>query len=115
MSRPYRLRWRQGTIAAAGVLAALLAASTGVAEPPKLTPEQQVQLRAAAKLGTDADSLRSNGKLNDAVAAVEKRLAIVREVFGKDALLTAVPLEQLARIQQEREDFDASRRAWQEA
>ena len=66
------------------------------------------------KLWAEAQRLRAQGKLDEAITAAEKMLAIEREVLGAEHPEVAVSLEWLAKVYIEREDFAAARKARQE-
>ena len=68
----------------------------------------------AGPLGAEARRLRAQGKLDEAITAAEKMLAIEREVLGAEHPEVAVSLEWLAQVYIEREDFAAARKARQE-
>jgi tetratricopeptide (TPR) repeat protein/CHAT domain-containing protein len=95
------------------VLATCVAAG---AEPPKkpLTAAQQERLKERDRLEAQARRLGQEGKLVEAVAAWEKKLAIEREVFGNVHDTVAQSLQELANMQEFREDFAAARKVRQE-
>jgi CHAT domain-containing protein/tetratricopeptide (TPR) repeat protein len=66
------------------------------------------------RLGDQAEALRQGGKLTEAVAALEKVLALDRELYGNVHEEVANALEQLADLHLEREAFDRARTARQE-
>jgi tetratricopeptide (TPR) repeat protein len=103
---------------AALVLAALLFEHTASAQPataePPVPKERQERLKERNRLWEAANQLRQQGKLAEAVAAVEKVLAIERAVLGKTHADVADSLELLAKLHEEREDFAAAHTARQE-
>jgi CHAT domain-containing protein/Tfp pilus assembly protein PilF len=83
--------------------------------PPKpLTKEQQEKLKDLERFHQDALKLWEQGRGPEAVAAVEKVLAIERELLGNVHLEVAGALEFLAMIQASLDDFPAARKARQE-
>jgi CHAT domain-containing protein/Tfp pilus assembly protein PilF len=100
-------------------MAGWLVAEAAGAEPPApkpapLTKEQQEKLKERDQFAMEAQKLRSEGKLTEAVAAAEKMLAIEREVFGDVHPEVAGSLRLLAGLQVARQDFAAARKARQE-
>jgi CHAT domain-containing protein/tetratricopeptide (TPR) repeat protein len=82
------------------------------AEPAPLTPEQRQQrIRERDRLAAEANKLYATGKLDETAAAVEKVLALQRDLSGKLDATTAGWLESLATVQEQREDFAAARKA----
>jgi tetratricopeptide (TPR) repeat protein len=85
------------------------------AEPAKqapLTPEQRQQrIREQRQFAAEANKLYAAGKLAEAAATIDKLLPILREAAGGADTTTAAWLEFLARVQEQREDFAASRKA----
>lgn len=92
------------------------------AGPPggkELTPEQRKELlgRIAAwraRLREEANALDRAGKLAEAIAAVEKVLAVDRRLFGDVHEDIAVLLEWIAARRETREEFSAARDARRE-
>jgi CHAT domain-containing protein/tetratricopeptide (TPR) repeat protein len=80
----------------------------------QLTPAQKERLKERDRYARETTKLRSEGKLAEAIAACEKMLAIEREVFGNGHEDVVGSLEQLAEMQEEREDFAAAGKALQE-
>src|SRR5262245_8928801 len=105
---------RLAAVALAVLVPAVLSAPGGAADAPKLTPDQQARLDQAKKLGSDAKGLRDKGKLDDAADALKKKAAIERDVLGPADRALADTLEQLARVQEERDDFDAAAKVWKD-
>jgi hypothetical protein len=85
-------------------------ASSGAADPP-LTAEQKERLKERKGYRQQALKLCKQGELLEAVAAVEKALAIERAVLGPLHEEMDLSLRILALIQEEREDFAASQKA----
>src|ERR1700733_1759459 len=80
----------------------------GQQEPPKpLTPQQQEQLKEREQLFQQANKLFQDGKRAEALATVEKGLAIEREVFGY--VQSVAWLGWLASQYEQAEDFTAAR------
>jgi CHAT domain-containing protein/Tfp pilus assembly protein PilF len=79
-----------------------------------VTARRQAQLREVKRLSDQAEALRQAGKLAEAVAALEKILALDRELFGNVHEEVADALEQLADLHLEREAFGPARTARQE-
>jgi hypothetical protein len=81
---------------------------------PPLTAAQQQWLKERDRWAAETTKLRQQGKLAEAIAACEKKLAIEREVFGNVHEEVAGTLEQLAQMHEEREAFAAAKQARQE-
>ena len=84
-------------------------------KPKPLTAEQQARLKEGNHLAAEAKKLYQMGKLAEAVAAWQKKLAIDREVYGDVHEQVAQSVAELARIHELREDFPAARKARKEA
>ena len=76
-----------------------------------LTPPQRAKLKERDRLWQQAIRLRDSGKIDEAIAAAQKMLAIEREVLGNDHYQVAVSLAFLAALLETREDFPAARKA----
>ena len=76
--------------------------------------ERQERLQERDRLWAEAQRLRAQGQLAEAITAAEKMLAIEREVLGAEHQEVAASLEWLAEVYVEREDFAAARKARQE-
>ena len=87
------------------------------APPPvkALTPEQKERLQERDRLRAQADRDRAMGKLDDALAAAVKALALDREVQGSEHPDVVAALALLAKVHEAREDFGAARKAREEA
>jgi CHAT domain-containing protein len=96
------------------VLVCVLPGSGAQDEPVSASAMHQAKLQERDRLGVQARSLRAGGKLAEAAAAVEKMVAIEREVLGKMHGQVADSLAWLAEIHEEREDFAAARKARKE-
>jgi tetratricopeptide (TPR) repeat protein len=95
-----------------------LVAGAAGAEPPEpqpapLTKEQQDKLKERDRFLKEAEKLRAEGKLSEAIAAAEKMLAIEREVLGTVHADVANSLQFLAEMHEALEDFTPARRARQ--
>src|SRR5438477_488853 len=107
-------------LARATALVFVLAVSAvRAAEPPPagakpLTPEQKERLKERDRLASEARKLGGEGRLAEVVVAWEKKVAIEREVFGAGHAAVALSLEELARMQEYREDFAAARKVRRE-
>ena len=66
------------------------------------------------RLWAEAQRLRAQGQLDEAITAAEKMLAIERAALGAEHPEVAVSLEWLAKVYIERADFAAARKARQE-
>ncbi|HEY7157800.1 MAG TPA: CHAT domain-containing tetratricopeptide repeat protein, partial [Gemmataceae bacterium] len=66
------------------------------------------------RLKAQRQKLSREGKLEEAVAATEKELTLVRELFGKEHKNVVVLLQFLSQLQERREDWAAARKARQE-
>jgi CHAT domain-containing protein/Tfp pilus assembly protein PilF len=100
-------------------MAGWLVAGTAGAEPPvpkpaPLTKDQQNKLKERERFEKDARKLQAEGKLPEAIAAAEKKLAIERQVFGDVHAEVVGSLQLLAELHEAREDFAAARKARQE-
>jgi len=86
------------------------------AEPPKpaLTAEQQEKLKERNRFSAEANRLQREGKLDEAIVAAEKAVAIDRQVFGEVQEVGMGWLEWLAERHQQRNDWAAARKARQE-
>jgi hypothetical protein len=100
------------------VLAALFAGQVAWAQQAAadalVQMKRQERLKERNRLWAEARRLQQQSKLAEAVAAVEKVLAIERAVFGKTHADVADSLELLAKLHQEREEFAAARTVRQE-
>jgi tetratricopeptide (TPR) repeat protein/CHAT domain-containing protein len=97
-----------------GWLAAMVGAQPQEPKPAPLTKEQQDKLNERDRLVKEAQELWAEGKQTEAVAAVEKLLAIEREVFGNFHPEVAGSLQGLANLYEARNDLVAARAARQE-
>src|ERR1700693_1768097 len=61
---------------------ALLSQPAPGGAPKPLTPEQRARLKERDRYGAETRKLDAEGKVEEAIAAIEKVLAIEREVFG---------------------------------
>ena len=108
-------RFRQ--IGAVGLVIGLLlgAGENAYGDPPseapdrKLTPEQQEKLKTRDQLGKTANQADSEGKLAEARTAVEKKLAIERDVFGHPHINTVNSLAWLTDLCLRDEDYPSAR------
>jgi CHAT domain-containing protein/tetratricopeptide (TPR) repeat protein len=94
------------------VLLALATTAAGLATiGPAFSPaaDQREQLQQAIRYGTQANQLRRDGKLTEAIALWKKRVAILREVLGDDNEYVTKDLDVLARWQVQAEDFAGAR------
>ena len=95
------------------LLMVFIAASMVEADPapaPKLTSRQIEKLKERSRLATEAGQLNSQGKYAEAIARVEKCLAIEREVFGPDHLSVDRSLGFLAELNENLRNFAAATR-----
>jgi CHAT domain-containing protein/Tfp pilus assembly protein PilF len=98
------------------VLAALFAGQVAWAQQAAADALVQMKrLKERDRLRAEVNRLRQQGKLAEAVVAVEKVLAIERAALGKTHADVADSLELLAELHEEREDFTAARTMRQEA
>jgi tetratricopeptide (TPR) repeat protein len=81
---------------------------------PPLTPEQQKRLEERDRYAQATRRLREQGRLDQAIRACEKMLAIEREVFGSFHEDVVGSLKQLAEIHMELEEFVAAAKVRQE-
>jgi CHAT domain-containing protein/tetratricopeptide (TPR) repeat protein len=79
--------------------------------PQPLTDKQKARLKERDRLFAEAKKLAQAGKLAETIGALEKVLAIEREVFGAVHEKVALTLETLAQVQEAREDFAAGGKA----
>jgi tetratricopeptide (TPR) repeat protein/CHAT domain-containing protein len=99
------------------VLALALGCARAAADEPKyqpLTPGQKAKLQERDRLAAEAQKYNRAGKSNEILAALQKKLAIEREVFGDVNEEVASSLVALAQIHEAREDFDAARKTRKE-
>jgi CHAT domain-containing protein/Tfp pilus assembly protein PilF len=100
------------------VLAALFAGQFALAQPAAADSlgqkERQERLKERDRLWAEVQRLQQQGKLTEAVVAIQKVLTIERAVLGKTHADVADSLKLLAKLQEEREDFAAARAARQE-
>jgi CHAT domain-containing protein len=93
----------------------LLAQTRGPGTPqPALSKEQHDKLKERDRYGQEAEKLHAAGQLTEAIAAIEKMLALEREVFGPVHKEVVGSLQFLAQVHEQREDFAAARKARQE-
>jgi CHAT domain-containing protein len=79
-----------------------------------LTAEQQKQLKERDQLAEEAQRLRAQGNLVEAIATVQKVLAIERKVFGNVHEEIAGSLDWLSRMHVQQEEFLTARNALRE-
>ena len=108
--RPCSFRWACRTIILACLALALPAVPRAFGQAPAaskpslpLTAQQQERLKERDQLAMQAEQLRSQGKLPEAIKAAEAMLAIEREVLGESSEDAIGSLELLARLHQDRE------------
>jgi CHAT domain-containing protein/tetratricopeptide (TPR) repeat protein len=82
--------------------------------PKPLTDQQRERLKERDRLFSEVQKLAKAGKLEEANAVFEKKLAIEREVFGEVHAVVADSLAMLARGYEARQDFAAARKGLQE-
>ncbi|HEX4000501.1 MAG TPA: tetratricopeptide repeat protein [Pirellulales bacterium] len=80
----------------------------------QLTPDQQEQLKRRDELDRETNQLRNAGKIDEAIAAAEKMLAIERTVLGSDSGDALGSLDELARLHELKDDFVVARKLRQE-
>jgi tetratricopeptide (TPR) repeat protein len=97
-----------GPAAAADAPAANKPAVLSKAQRTKLVTERD-------RLWQEANRLRDEGKLGDAIPAARQALAIERRLFGSANADVAQSLEWLAQSHLQRDEFDAARTALQES
>lgn len=98
-----------------GAMASLL--STAAGEPPRrlTNEERQQKFNELNRVAAERKKLSRDGKLEAAVAASEKELALFRELFGKAHKSVPNLLRTLAQLQERRENWAAARSSLQEA
>jgi WD40 repeat protein/Flp pilus assembly protein TadD len=79
-------------------------------QPAPLTPEQQTRLKERNQLFAEAQKLRGEGKVADAVAAAQKMLDIERDVLGGDHKEVADSLAFLAGLHRQNDDLPNAKR-----
>src|SRR5262249_49469722 len=87
------------------------------AEEPQaqpLTAAQQARLKERDRYAAETQKYRRAGKLQEAIQAAERMLAIEREVLGNLHVDVVGSLEHLAKLHESREDFPAARKYRQE-
>jgi tetratricopeptide (TPR) repeat protein len=97
---------------------ALFLITTGIAptpgaerKPAALTPEQLERLKECDRLAAEAQKHDQQGRFGQMVAAWEKKLAIEREVLGREHPVVLQSLTALASMNEFRDDFKAARDA----
>jgi hypothetical protein len=100
-------------------LAGWLVAGAAGAEPPEpkpapLTREQEDKLKERDRYEKEAQKLRADGKLSEAIVAATKMLALERQVFGDVHAEVAGSLQFLGELYEAREEFASARKALQE-
>lgn len=97
---------------------ALLLAHSAASQEPKpakpLTAEQQGKLKERDRLVGEAYRLEDAGKLVEAIATMEKAVALHRDVLGRDDVAAIIPLQFIAEVHEARADFAAARKTYQE-
>jgi len=91
--------------------------AAGSQEPKPARPftaEQQEKLKERDRLVVEANRLQTAGKLVEAIAAMERSVALHRDVIGRDDLAVLKPLSFIAELHESREDFAAARKIRQE-
>jgi len=112
------LPWRPRLFVCLLVLgAAVLVARETAAEPPRrpLSQEQQQKFKELNRVAVERQKLTREGKLEEAVAALEKELTLFRELFGKEHETVVALLQTLAQLQERRKDWAAARGAQEES
>jgi CHAT domain-containing protein/Tfp pilus assembly protein PilF len=96
------------------LLAPILLVSESRSQDPSkvkpLTVQQQERLLERDQLDKDSQKARAAGKLAEAIAALEKGLAIEREVLGESDVVPYRSMQSLARLCAVNGDFEAARR-----
>jgi CHAT domain-containing protein/tetratricopeptide (TPR) repeat protein len=103
---------RAGLALVVGLLLAV--ALPAAAPPPRLTPAQREQLVQRNRWLQQALALFRGGKMDEAIAAIQKGLALERAVFGHLRATSLPWLEDQARLQEQRERFAEATEARQE-
>ncbi|MFZ1007968.1 MAG: tetratricopeptide repeat protein, partial [Candidatus Sulfotelmatobacter sp.] len=92
------------------------------AESPKTQSQEELSAQQRAELlkqrnsfANEAQALRDEGKLPEAIVAVEKMLAIEQKVFGNESVDGAGSLTYLATLHADEEDFTEALKCQQEA
>jgi tetratricopeptide (TPR) repeat protein/CHAT domain-containing protein len=81
-----------------------------VASDPELTPQQQEQLKERDKFEHQMNELRDAGKLDEAITAAEKMLAVEQSVLGHDHPDALGSLADLASLHEAKQDFATARK-----
>jgi CHAT domain-containing protein/tetratricopeptide (TPR) repeat protein len=82
---------------------------------PPLTPEQRERLEERNRLWQEMQRLRAQGKLAEAVAAVQKVLVIERQILGGKSEDVLSSLYELAGMREEQQEYSAAIEARREA
>lgn len=94
------------------------APSIRAGEPPvprdASATQPQELLVERGRLDQDAKNLRVQGKLAEAIAALEQKLAKEREAYGHDHAIALATLGQLAELHEACDDLAAARKVWEE-
>ncbi len=97
--------------------AGVLIAAPGLGQQPaaaKLTPAQQARLRERDRLQAEVQAQQRAGKLDEAIAAARKVLALEQEVYGPAHEDVACTWELLAELHEANGSFALARQALQE-
>jgi CHAT domain-containing protein len=103
------------TLVLVSVLAPDSAFAADQQAPGGLTREQQERLKDRERWEKEFGQLREQGKLKEAIAVVEKILALERMILGNTHPDAIVSLQWLAELHEQREDFPAARKFRREA
>jgi len=102
-----------GWLALPAALFLLAAGAVSAADPP-LTDQQKERLKERARYNAEARQLETAGQRAEAIAAVEKALAIERDVLGTRHPDVANSLRWLCEVRAEQGDFAGARLAGEE-
>jgi CHAT domain-containing protein/Tfp pilus assembly protein PilF len=80
--------------------------------PSQLTPEQSKALGEMLELMKQSDKLRDAGKLDDAIEAMTRALAIGEQAFGEAHFSVALALDKIGMLRMTKGDLDAAEKIY---
>ncbi|HLL72693.1 MAG TPA: tetratricopeptide repeat protein, partial [Pyrinomonadaceae bacterium] len=81
----------------------------------QMTPEQSKALGEMLELMQQSDKLRAEGKLDEAVEAMTRGLAVGEKAFGESHFSVALSLDKLGMLRMSKGDLDAAEKLYQRA
>jgi CHAT domain-containing protein/Tfp pilus assembly protein PilF len=80
--------------------------------PQQLTPEQTKALGEMLELMQQSDKLRDGGKLDDAIGAMTRALAVGEKAFGESHFSVALSLDKLGMLRMTKGELDAAEKIY---